>query len=80
MKRVREVNINGLELWRKFIMIIKVSEKNIQQAAEIHSISWKDSHKDFCNKESIEKHTVENQRIYLSAEERTKELEANNVG
>ena len=26
-------------------MFIKVSEKNIQEAAEIHSLSWKDSHK-----------------------------------
>ena len=46
-------------------MIIKVSEKNIQKAAEIHSISWIDSHKDFCSGDFIEKHTVENQILYL---------------
>lgn len=49
-------------------MIIKVSDKNIHKAAEIHSISWKDSHKDFCNRDFIEKHNIENQRIYLSNE------------
>lgn len=49
-------------------MIIKVSENNIQQAAKIHSISWKDSHKDVCSIDFIKKHTIENQRIYLSDE------------
>lgn len=46
-------------------MIIKVTEKNIQKAAEIHSISWKESHKEFCSIDFIEKHTVENQIKYL---------------
>ena len=46
-------------------MIIKISEKNIQQAAEIHSITWQDSHKDFCSIRFIEQHNIQNQRIYL---------------
>lgn len=46
-------------------MIIKVSDENIEKAAEIHSISWKDSHKDFCSADFIEKHTTEHQMIYL---------------
>lgn len=46
-------------------MIIKVSDKTIENAAEIHSISWKDSHKDFCSRDFIEKHSVEHQKTYL---------------
>lgn len=46
-------------------MIIKVSDKTIEKAAEILSISWKDSHKDFCSRDFIEKHSVEHQRIHL---------------
>jgi hypothetical protein len=49
-------------------MFIKVSEKNIQEAAEIHSLSWKDSHKAFCSKDFIEKHDAENQIEYLRKE------------
>lgn len=49
-------------------MLIRVSEKNIQEAAEIHSLSWKNSHKAFCSKDFIEKHNVENQIEYLRQE------------
>ncbi|AOR25110.1 GNAT family N-acetyltransferase [Clostridium taeniosporum] len=49
-------------------MIITVSEKNIQEAAKIHSISWKDSHIDFCSKDFIEKHNTENQIMYIRNE------------
>lgn len=47
------------------MMIIEVSEENIEKAAEIHSLSWQESHKGFCSKEFIEKHNVENQKKYL---------------
>lgn len=46
-------------------MIIQVSNETIEKAAEIHSISWKDSHKDFCSRDFIEKHSVEHQMTYL---------------
>lgn len=49
-------------------MIVKVDETNIYDAAVIHSESWKDSHKDFCAFEFIEKHTVLHQEKYLKQE------------
>ncbi|MBR7175515.1 MAG: GNAT family N-acetyltransferase [Clostridia bacterium] len=45
--------------------IIPVDHTNILQAAEIHSISWKESHRAFCTPEFIVKHTPERQREYL---------------
>ena len=47
-------------------MIIPVDETNIFQAAMIHSISWKESHRAFCTHDFIEMHTPERQREYLS--------------
>ena len=49
-------------------MIIEVNDKNINMAAEIHSLTWKDSHKTFCSPEFIALHTVENQEKYLHKE------------
>lgn len=47
-------------------MIIKtVDETTLFQAATIHSISWKESHRAFCTIDFIEKHTPEHQRDYL---------------
>ena len=46
-------------------MIIKVDEKNILQAATIHSVSWQESHKSFCSEEFIKIHTPERQKQYL---------------
>ena len=45
--------------------IIPVDKTNIHQAAAIHSISWRESHRAFCTPEFIEKHTPERQREYL---------------
>ena len=45
--------------------IIPVDETNILQAAAIHSISWKESHRAFCTPDFIEKHTPDRQREYL---------------
>ena len=45
-----------------------VTEKNIDIAAEIHSLSWKESHKSFCSKEFVELHTQERQRQYIEKE------------
>lgn len=47
-------------------MIIPVNETNLLQAATIHSISWKESHRAFCTPDFIEQHTPARQREYLS--------------
>ena len=48
-------------------MIIEVDRDNLFLAAEIHSASWKDSHKSFCTAEFVEQHTPERQREYFSS-------------
>ena len=47
-------------------MIVPVDETNLAQAAVIHSVSWKESHRAFCTPDFIEMHTPERQREYLS--------------
>ena len=46
-------------------MIIPVDEKNLCQAAAIHSISWQESHRGFCTPEFVGMHTPQRQREYL---------------
>ena len=46
-------------------MVIPVTEENISDAARIHSISWQESHRSFCNEDFIQKHTVEHQKEYI---------------
>ena len=46
-------------------MIIPVDETNLDEAAAIHSISWKESHRAFCSSDFVERHTPERQRCYL---------------
>ena len=46
-------------------MIVEVDEKNISDAARIHSVSWQKSHRSFCDKEFLDLHSVEHQRAYL---------------
>ncbi len=46
-------------------MIVPVDQKNLDQAALIHSTSWKESHRAFCTPEFIELHTPDRQRQYL---------------
>lgn len=46
-------------------MVIKVCNENITSAAEIHSLSWKESHKHFCDPKFIDLHSVEHQTEYL---------------
>ena len=48
-------------------MIIPVDETNLLQAATIHSITWKESHRSFCAPDFIEIHTPDRQRDYLNA-------------
>jgi len=47
-------------------MIIPVDQSNLYQAAEIHSVSWQDSHRSFCSADFIALHTPERQLEYLS--------------
>ena len=46
-------------------MIIPVSEQNIADAAAIHSIAWKESHRAFCTPGFTEMHTPERQLQYI---------------
>lgn len=45
-----------------------VTKENIDIAAQIHSISWKQSHKSFCTEEFVQAHTVERQKQYIEKE------------
>ena len=47
-------------------MIIPVEKTNLLQAAIIHSISWKESHRAFCTPDFVAAHTPDRQRNYLS--------------
>lgn len=46
-------------------MIITVDRTNLLQAAMIHSISWKESHRSFCAPDFVEMHTPERQQEYI---------------
>ena len=46
-------------------MVIPVTDENIADAARIHSISWQESHRAFCNEAFILKHDVEHQKEYI---------------
>ena len=45
-----------------------VNKLNIAAAAEIHAISWRESHRAFCSKEFVEAHTTERQMKYIEHE------------
>lgn len=45
-----------------------VTEQNIDIAATIHSISWKESHKSFCSEEFVLAHTPQRQKKYIENE------------
>lgn len=47
-------------------MIVSIDKTNLLQAATIHSISWKESHRAVCSPDFIEAHTPERQWNYLS--------------
>ena len=46
-------------------MIVTVDKTNIDQAAAIHSETWKDSHSSFCSVDFVALHTPEHQEEYL---------------
>lgn len=45
-----------------------VTMLNIATAAEIHAISWRESHQSFCSKEFVDAHTTERQMKYIENE------------
>jgi len=47
-------------------VIIPVDKATLFQAAAIHSISWKESHRSFCTRDFLELHTPDRQLKYLS--------------
>ncbi len=49
-------------------MILPVTRWNIDQAALIHSESWKESHRELCSAEFLAAHTPERQKSYLESE------------
>lgn len=49
-------------------MIELVTNANIGQAAEVHAISWRESHRDICTEEFIAAHTTERQVRYLKSQ------------
>ncbi len=49
-------------------MIVPVTEKNLSDAARVHTLSWQDSHKAFCTPEFLAKHTIVHQTAYLKKE------------
>lgn len=51
-------------------VIIPVDKTNLFQAAVIHSISWKESHRSFCTSDFLELHTPDRQWEYLSSKMR----------
>lgn len=46
-------------------IVAQVTEENIAASARIHSISWQESHRAFCNEAFILKHDVEHQKEYI---------------
>ena len=47
-------------------MIVTVDSENLLQAAAVHSLSWRESHRSFCSSAFVELHTPERQKEYLA--------------
>ena len=47
------------------VRIVAVQASNLHDAARIHSRSWQDAHRAFCNPEFVALHTPERQEKYL---------------
>ena len=50
------------------MMIELVTSANIRQAAEVHAISWRESHRGICSEAFIAVHTTERQMGYLQSQ------------
>ena len=46
-------------------MIVRINRTNIIQAATVHSVSWKESHKSFCSADFVAQHTPARQKEYI---------------
>ena len=51
-------------------MIVRVDEETLPIAAEIHAVSWRDSHRAFCTEAFVQQHTAARQKAYLEQEMR----------
>ncbi len=45
--------------------IVPVKEENLPVAAEVHAVSWRDSHREICSPDFVAAHTTERQEAYL---------------
>ena len=45
--------------------IIVLSGDNLPAAAEVHAVSWRDSHREICSPDFVAAHTTERQEAYL---------------
>lgn len=46
-------------------MFVAVDQTNLLQAATVHAISWRESHRSFCPVDFVDLHTPERQREYM---------------
>ncbi len=46
-------------------MIVEIDRSAVAQAAKVHSISWKESHRAFCAPDFVARHTIRRQEKYL---------------
>ncbi len=53
------------EVQKRRTKIVPVDFSNIYDAAVIHSVSWQESHRSFCNSDFVALHTPEHQEEYL---------------
>ena len=53
------------EVLKRRIVIVPVDSSNVHDAAVIHSVSWQESHRSFCDAGFVAMHTPEHQEKYL---------------
>ena len=46
--------------------IVPVDRSDIRRAAEVHSVSWRESHRDFCTADFVALHSPEHQENYIA--------------
>ena len=68
-----------LEFEEIVLLFELVTMLNIATAAEIHAISWRESHKSFCSKEFVDAHTTERQMKYIENEIKNGKLVQNEI-
>ena len=49
-------------------MFALVTEENLEAAARVHALSWRESHKGFCSAEFVAAHTTARQMVYIRGE------------